>query len=102
MTRMDPILVVNAGSSSVKFQLFADRGTDDLTLQIKGQVDGIGTRAATCVRAPRGVVAIDRRFDREQISDVPAALQESAPGCANATRSTNRGRPSRRARRSEI
>jgi acetate kinase len=41
---MDTILVVNAGSSSVKFQIFAiDRGYG-LPRQIKGQMDGIGTR----------------------------------------------------------
>ena len=41
---MDPILVVNAGSSSVKFQVFAIEGSSELTLQIKGQIDGIGTQ----------------------------------------------------------
>ena len=78
MTRMDPILVVNAGSSSVKFQLFAVEGSTDLSLQIKGQVDGIGTQPRLRARAPGGVDAIDRRFEREQISDVASALQASA------------------------
>ena len=75
---MDPILVVNAGSSSVKFQLFAVEGSTDLSLQIKGQVDGIGTQPRLRARAPGGVDAIDRRFEREQISDVASALQASA------------------------
>ena len=78
MTRMDPILVVNAGSSSVKFQLFAIEGSTDLSLQIKGQVDGIGTQPRLRARAPGGVDAIDRRFEREQIPDVASALQASA------------------------
>ena len=38
---MDTILVVNAGSSSLKFQLFGVTG-QNLTPLIKGQVDGIG------------------------------------------------------------
>jgi hypothetical protein len=40
---MDAILVVNAGSSSLKFQVF---GTDTGGLErlIKGQIDGVGTR----------------------------------------------------------
>jgi acetate kinase len=37
---MDSILVVNAGSSSVKFEVFAVAGPD-LSRQVKGQVDGI-------------------------------------------------------------
>ena len=62
VTRMDPILVVNAGSSSVKFQVFAIEGSTELTLQIKGQVDGIGTQPRLRARAPGGIEAVDRRF----------------------------------------
>ena len=41
---MDTILVVNAGSSSVKFQVFAVDGDGACERQIKGQMDGIGSR----------------------------------------------------------
>jgi hypothetical protein len=41
---MDTILVANAGSSSVKFQLFAVERNRDLTRQIRGQVGGVGIR----------------------------------------------------------
>ena len=41
---MDTILVVNAGSSSLKFQAFVLEGTGTLSRLIKGQIDGIGTR----------------------------------------------------------
>ena len=40
---MDAILVVNAGSSSVKFQIFGIEGGVPRRL-IKGQLDGIATR----------------------------------------------------------
>ena len=40
----DTILVINAGSSSIKFQLFAVGARDRLERLLKGQVDGIGTR----------------------------------------------------------
>ena len=40
---MDTILVVNAGSSSIKFEIFAIAG-GGLERHIKGQMDGIGTR----------------------------------------------------------
>src|SRR5215471_14077764 len=71
---MDPILVVNAGSSSVKFQIFAIEGTSELTLQIKGQVDGIGTQPRLRARAPGGIEAIDESYERSEVPDVPAAL----------------------------
>ena len=38
---MQAILVLNAGSSSLKFQIFAIDG-DGLERQVKGQIDGIG------------------------------------------------------------
>ena len=44
MIAMDTILVVNAGSSSVKFQVFAVQGEGALRRQLKGQMDGIGSR----------------------------------------------------------
>ena len=42
MTAVDTILVVNAGSSSVKFQVFAVDAGGNLKREIKGQMDGIG------------------------------------------------------------
>ena len=39
----DTILVVNAGSSSIKFQLFEITGSDKLERRMKGQIQGIGT-----------------------------------------------------------
>ena len=47
---MDTILVVNAGSSSVKFQVFAADADDGPQRLIKGQVDGIGTRPQAACR----------------------------------------------------
>jgi len=40
----DAVLVVNAGSSSVKFQIFGLLEHEDPPRLIRGQVDGIGTR----------------------------------------------------------
>src|SRR5262245_28132488 len=74
---MDPILVVNAGSSSVKFQVFAIESASELDLQIKGQVDGIGTRPRLRVHAPGGVEVVDQHFEPAQIPDVASALQAS-------------------------
>ena len=81
---MDTILVVNAGSSSVKFQVFAIDGSSELTLQIKGQVDGIGTQPRLRARAPGGDrCSIDQRFERGELPDVAGGnRRRRAPGCA--------------------
>jgi acetate kinase len=73
---MNTILVVNAGSSSVKFQVF---GVDDGDLKrlIRGQVDGIGTRPRLHASNAEGAVAVDRTFRAEEIPDVPTALHQA-------------------------
>ena len=72
---MDTILVVNAGSSSVKFQVFAVESSGQLTRKIKGQMDGIGTRPRLRASGADGASVIDREYARENISTVPEALQ---------------------------
>jgi acetate kinase len=74
---MDPILVVNAGSSSVKFQVFSIEKPSGLKLVIKGQMDGIGTQPRLRARAPDGSEVIDRRFERSDVPDVASALATS-------------------------
>jgi acetate kinase len=64
MRPMDSILVVNAGSSSVKFQLFALDGAAQLTRKIKGQIEGIGTRPRFRASGPDRTTLIDREFAR--------------------------------------
>ena len=71
---MDSILVVNAGSSSVKFEVFAVDGPAKLTRKIKGQIDGIGTRPRLRASGANGTSLVDREYDAATISDVPAAL----------------------------
>jgi acetate kinase len=41
---MHAILVVNAGSSSLEFQVLATDGAKELRCLVKRQTDGIGTR----------------------------------------------------------
>jgi len=72
---MDTILVVNAGSSSVKFQVFAVAGAGNLKRLIKGQVDGIGTRPRLRAEAADKTSLVDRTYAAEEIKDVAAALQ---------------------------
>jgi acetate kinase len=71
---MDTILVVNAGSSSVKFQVFAVEGAGRLRRQIKGQMDGIGSRPRLRANGPSGDPMADRAFPIEAVANVPAAM----------------------------
>jgi acetate kinase len=75
---MDTILVVNAGSSSVKFQVFALDGDGRLGRQIKGQMDGIGSRPRLRASGAAGEKLADRAYPIENVGDVPAALQVAA------------------------
>jgi acetate kinase len=73
---MDAILVVNAGSSSLKFQVFAAGPAGDLVRLVKGQIDGIGTRPR--LRAEDGTTTlIDQTYPPERMPDLPAATQEA-------------------------
>jgi acetate kinase len=74
MTAMDTILVVNAGSSSVKFQVFTADGASGLRRLVKGQMDGIGTRPHLRAEGADAQLLIDQSYAPAQIGDVPAAL----------------------------
>jgi acetate kinase len=72
---MDTILVANAGSSSVKFQVFEIGPGRKLNCQIKGKVEGIGTKPLLRAADATGRMLIDRAFSNGTIPDVPSALQ---------------------------
>ena len=71
---MDAILVVNAGSSSVKFQAFGIEGAGVLQRLIKGQIDGIGTRPRLSAQARDKASLVDQSYAPDRIPDVPAAI----------------------------
>src|SRR5579885_238107 len=75
---MDTILVVNAGSSSVKFQVFAVEDKARLSRVLKGQIDGIGTRPRLKAKTENGGGAIDKEFSVADVADVPAAMHAAA------------------------
>ncbi|AWI60699.1 acetate/propionate family kinase [Sinorhizobium fredii] len=70
---MDALLVVNAGSSSLKFQVFgiAEAG---LTRQVRGQIGGIGTRPRLQAKGADGSVLVDQSYAAEAVRDLPAAI----------------------------
>jgi len=72
---VDTILVINAGSSSAKFQVFAIGEADQLDRLLKGQVDGIGSAPRLKANSFRGGAPIERAFELAALPDLPAALQ---------------------------
>ena len=71
---MDTILVVNAGSSSVKFQVFSVEGEGKLRRLIKGQIDGIGSRPRLRASGADNDPLADRAYPLDAVPDVPAAM----------------------------
>ena len=77
MIAMDAILVVNAGSSSLKFQVFASDGGKELHCLVKGQMDGIGTKPRLRAEDANKSSLIDQTYPAEKVPDLPAATQET-------------------------
>jgi acetate kinase len=72
---MKTILVVNAGSSSLKFQVFALGTAPDLKCLVKGQMDGIGARPRLRAQAADKKPLIDRTYGQNEIPDLPATIR---------------------------
>lgn len=72
----ETILVVNAGSSSIKFQLFAIVSPDRLERRLKGQIDGIGTRPHLLAKDENGSRIVDKFWVKEKVGELPDALDE--------------------------
>ena len=71
---MDTILVVNAGSSSIKFEIFEITGGGGLQVRVKGQMDGIGTHPRLHAASRDGAPVVDKSYDAHSVADVPAAM----------------------------
>jgi acetate kinase len=69
----DTILVVNAGSSSIKLSLYEIGAGRTLRLACKGQMDGIGTQPRLRVRDAQGATIADQRPAPAEVPDVAAA-----------------------------
>ena len=71
---MDVILVVNAGSSSIKFQIFAVAGTRTLKRLLRGQMDGIGSRPRFLVTGPDQSKLVDQTYSVSDAPDVATSI----------------------------
>jgi acetate kinase len=72
----ETILVLNAGSSSIKFQLFAVGVRHALDRLLKGQFDGIGVRPHLVAKGHDRETLIDQSWPVSEVPDVPAALEK--------------------------
>jgi len=70
----DTILVINAGSSSIKFQLFEVDADDQLQRRLKGQIEGIGVKPRLAAKDAKGEILVDQTWTPAEAADVPAAL----------------------------
>jgi acetate kinase len=70
---METILVINSGSSSLKFQVFEIAGAT-LKRLFRGQLDGIGTKPRLQVKGAGDAILIDRTYAPEAVEDPSAAL----------------------------
>jgi acetate kinase len=84
-----PLLVINAGSSSIKFSVFESADGDALAAAVHGQVEGIGT-------APQGMTAHlacrDGRGNRLADEAVPARNHDAAMAAIHAWFAAHAGR----------
>ncbi len=71
----DTILIINAGSSSIKFQLFALTGGSGLERQLKGQIEGIGVNPHLIAKKASGEVLCEASWLGTDVPSAPEALE---------------------------
>jgi acetate kinase len=71
---VNALLVVNAGSSSIKFSAFAPANLGDPALLFRGQLDGIGTRPRLVTRDVAGTVLVEKSLEPTRVRDHDAAI----------------------------
>ena len=59
---MDTILVANAGSSSVKFEVFVIEPSGGLAGQLDGKIEGVGTKPHLTAKSAEGKVLVERTY----------------------------------------
>jgi acetate kinase len=70
----DLILVVNAGSSSLKFEVFEIGGGDALERRLKGLISGIGTHPRLVAKDMHGATVIEEAYPAAEVGNLPDAL----------------------------
>jgi hypothetical protein len=70
----DTVLCLNAGSSSIKFELFAIAPREELQLVLRGQIEGIGFRPRLSAKHDGTLPLIDRTYTLQEVPDVSTAV----------------------------
>ena len=68
-------VVLNAGSTSVKFAAYTGDGEDSLDLVCRGQLDGIGSQPSFVAKNAKGELIDTRTWDKQQLLDREGALK---------------------------
>ena len=71
----ETILVVNAGSSSIKFQLFSLEAHDRLQRLLKGEIEGIGIHPRLIAKGGNGL-PIEESWPAQEVASVSQALDK--------------------------
>jgi acetate kinase len=72
----DTILVLNAGSSSIKFQLFAIGTGSTLDRLLKGQIEGIGVNPHLVAKNAAGEILAETAWAASEVTSGPVALDK--------------------------
>ncbi len=72
----DTILVLNSGSSSIKFQLFEICARRQLERQMKGVIEGIGVHPRLRAAGVKGEELAEATWPAAEVGTVPAALDK--------------------------
>jgi len=73
----DYILVLNAGSSSLKFCIYRRSGSEPWGLEVRGQIEGIGTAPQLSAKDGAGGVLVDQKLDAK-VCDGRSAIDSLA------------------------
>ncbi len=84
----DAVLVLNAGSSSIKFELFKIVG-DEAETRLEGQMEGIGASPHLIARDVRRHVLADQRWPGPDVADHDTALARIMEGIGPAIEGRN-------------
>lgn len=71
----ETILVINAGSSSIKFQLFLV-AQNEVRRALRGQIEGIGVRPRLIAKNTEGEAPIEEEWPVSEVATVPQALDK--------------------------
>ena len=81
----DYAVVLNAGSSSLKFCVYRRPEAGEWRLESRGQIEGIGTSPRFSAKDGAGARLADTSLDSAVVRDGRARSMRSATGCARPT-----------------